>query len=115
MWDPFWTFGPRIDVGSSMDAAEANTKANAAQRHARELERRIEHLAMACNAMWNLLKTQTGLTDEQLKEKMQQLQAASATAQPANCPACGRRISPRQGKCIYCGEVNANVSAFEGR
>jgi ribosomal protein L37AE/L43A len=31
------------------------------------------------------------------------------------CPKCHRHISPRRGKCIYCGSVCSEADAFEAR
>ncbi len=116
MWDPFWTFGPMMtDYGAGRTAAEASTKANSAELRVRELEHRVERLAMACNAMWGLLRSQTGLTDQQLQAKIQQLDTAEGEG-PRNmiqCANCGRHVSPRRGKCMYCGATCAQVSVFE--
>ena len=118
MWDPFWTFGPMTGFGSTQ-ATEATNRANAAEMRVRELEHRVERLALACNAMWSLLRTQTGLTDQQLQEKIQQTDAADGVAGHARnmqqCPGCGRQVSPRKGKCIYCGTACGEASAFEER
>jgi hypothetical protein len=118
MWDPFWTFGPMIsDFGSSQQANEATTRANAAEMRVRELEHRVERLALTCNAMWDLLRNQAGITDRQLQEKIQQMDAADGAhaRNMLKCPGCGRQISPRKGKCIYCGTACGNASAFEER
>jgi hypothetical protein len=112
MWDPFWTFGPGINLGSSRDAAQATSKANAAEQRVRELEHRVQRLALACNAMWSLLKVQTGLTDDQLREAVEQIDKAVMEAPAPQCAGCGRRLTRRQGKCMYCGAVNGNAPAF---
>jgi uncharacterized OB-fold protein len=69
--------------------------------------------------MWSLLRNQTGLTDQQLQEKIQQTDAADGVAGHARnmlqCPGCGRQVSPRRGKCIYCGTACGEASAFEER
>jgi hypothetical protein len=120
MWDPFWTFGPSISsFGASQQATEATNRAEAAEMRVRDLEHRVERLALACNAMWNLLRTQSGLTDQQLQEKIKQIDAADgvtdgrAAHAMVQCPGCGRSVSPRRGKCIYCGANCGDPSAFE--
>jgi hypothetical protein len=121
MWDPFWTFGPTmIDFGASRQANEASSRANSAEQHVRELEHRVERLALACNAMWSLLRDQTGLTDPQLLEKIQQMDSADEVVNGrvknlVQCPSCHRQVSPRKGKCIYCGTICTDVSAFGDR
>ncbi len=100
-----------MDSGAGRQAAEATSKAQAAEMRVRELEHRVEHLAAACSAMWSLLKSQTGLTDQQLQAKIPS-QDANAMVQ---CPGCGRRVSPRHGKCMYCGTACTDPSAFDSR
>ncbi len=120
MFDPFWTLGPMMgDFGAGRQAAEASSRANAAEMRVRELEHRVERLALACNAMWALLRNQAGITDRQLQEKIAQMDAADGVdGQGRNlvqCPSCGRNVSPRRGKCMYCGNPCGGVSAFEER
>jgi hypothetical protein len=121
MWDPFWTFGPMMwDSGAGQKATEASNRADAAQQRVAELEHRVERLALACNAMWTLLRNQTGLTDQQLQEKIQQIDASDGVVNGRvrnliQCPTCGRQVSPRRGKCMYCGSVCGEASAFESR
>ena len=120
MWDPFWALGPSIaNFGASQQATEAANRADAAQLRVRELEHRVERLALACNAMWNLLRSQTGLTDQQLQDKIKQMDTSDGVADGrlghslVQCPNCGRSVSPRRGKCIYCGSNCGDQSAFE--
>jgi hypothetical protein len=119
MWDPFWAFGPMPGSGAT-EAADAANRANAAEMRVRELEHRVEKLALACNAMWDLLRNQAGITDRQLQEKIQQMDAADGVAggsarNMVKCPGCGRQVSPRRGKCIYCGIACGSGSVFEER
>ena len=119
MWDPFWTFGPPMMGFGNDQASNAASRADAAQQRVKELEHRLERLALACSAMWSLLQTHTGLTDEQLQEKIKQIDAADGVVDGRlgramlHCPGCGRSVSPRRGKCIYCGAACGGQSAFE--
>jgi hypothetical protein len=115
MWDPFWAIGPMPGFGATQ-AADAANRANAAEMRVRELEHRVEKLALACNAMWDLLRNQAGITDRQLQEKIQQMEAVNGSAKNMlKCPGCGRQVSPSKGKCIYCGTACGGGSAFEER
>ena len=114
MFDPFWSLGPTMwDYGAGQTATEANNRAGAAELRVRELEHRVERLALACNAMWSLLRTQTGLTDQQLQAKIQQIDAVDGARHPVQCGGCGRQIIPRHGKCMYCGTACGDPSAFD--
>jgi hypothetical protein len=120
MWDPFWTFGPSMmNFGAAQKATEATNRAESAEMRVRELEHRVERLALACNAMWSLMRSQSGLTDQQLQDKIKQMDTADGVGDGrlghnlVQCPNCGRSVSPRRGKCIYCGSNCGDQSAFE--
>lgn len=119
MWDPFWTFGPPMGFGSDSQATDAANRADSALQRVKQLEHRVERLALACSAMWSLLQTHSGLTDQQLHEKIAQIDATDGVVDGrighamVHCPNCGRTVSPRRGKCMYCGAACGDQSAFE--
>lgn len=73
------------------------------------LNNRIDALALAIQALWELLKEQTGLTDEQLIKKLEEIDLRDGVAdgkitpRPVACPNCGRNISSKRSNCLYCG------------
>lgn len=74
------------------------------------VESRIDALELACAAMWELLKTKGGLTDEELVRTIQEIDARDGSIdgkmRPTleNCPTCNRRIVTRSRKrCVWCG------------
>jgi len=99
-------------------ARDASAAARDAQTAAHFLEDRVERLALACEAMWTLLKERTGMSDRELHAAMAELDLADGAADgklkrgPRICAACNRPNSPRHFHCIYCGE-NIDRSAFE--
>jgi hypothetical protein len=54
-------------------AAQAETAAARVGTDIAELERVIESLTLTCQAMWELLRERTQLTDEMLLERMQEV------------------------------------------
>jgi hypothetical protein len=114
MWDPFWTLGSISNsMGSMQQAAEAANRADDAQLRVRELEHRVERLALACRAMWSLLQGTTGFSDQQLQDRIAQMDKAEGAGQSAlQCPGCGRTIVPRRGRCMYCGAAIGEAPVF---
>ena len=99
----------------SVDRLEAQRIA----RHAESFNRRLDGLALVCVAMWSLLKDKTGLTEEDLLERVRQIDLAdgqqdgAARRNVAKCPQCGRSMSSRHKRCLYCGAENLVYTAFD--
>lgn len=100
-------------------SARAAGQARGAKRDVAYLEERVERLSLVCMAMWSLLQDKTNLTEEDLLARVKVLDMmdgtednrASRTVQ--KCQACGRTMSPRHRKCLYCGEKRLVQSAFD--
>lgn len=75
----------------------------------RLLERRIDRLALLCQALWELLREQLHLTDEQLESIAAAVDARDGARDgaqrehPVRCARCGRINSSRRDACLYCG------------
>jgi hypothetical protein len=84
-----------------------------------QLEERLDKLTLVCMAMWSLLQQTSGLTEEQLIERVEQIDKLDGVAdgkitrQAAPCPACKRMMSLRHKRCIYCGHERPVASAFD--
>jgi ribosomal protein S27AE len=124
----FGNFGGEsgFDSGDAYTHARANSaqsSARSAQDEVRYLEQRVERLAMICQAMWTLLQQQTSLGEQDLFQRLSELQAQNDQAnqaEPANtneqrpqCPNCGRTFNPRHDKCLYCGTAKPAQTAFD--
>ena len=83
------------------------------------LEDRIDHLTLVNMAMWSLLQEKTGLTEQDLLDRVRQIdlqdgvEDGKARKQIAKCPKCGRTMSPRHRRCLYCGAGELNYTAFD--
>jgi hypothetical protein len=77
----------------------------------RRLRTRVESLMLANVAMWELLSAKAGFKIEQLAAKMEEIDLRDGTKDgkitPAQtCGKCGRRLSARHRRCLYCGDPN---------
>ena len=74
------------------------------------LEKRVEHLELACAGLWELLKFKLNCTDEELVNAIQTVDARDGVvdgrAGPAAgvCPSCHRKLLTKSSnKCSWCG------------
>lgn len=100
--------------------ADVSTRASrGAAGDSTHLEDRLERLSLVCMAMWSLLQDKTGLTEEELLERVHTIDLmdgtrdAKATRGIARCPKCSRTLNQRHLKCLYCGAARAAGSAFD--
>ena len=75
--------------------------------------------AWRCAAVWELVKEKTQLTEDDLINKIAELDAKDGVAdgqltqQSAAVRAVQSVVPPRQNKCIYCGCVQPVGNVFE--
>jgi len=108
------------NLHAAADKAEnAATKANRLAGELRDLNRRLDRLGLACQAMWELAQPQLGLTEAMLREKMSEIDLRDGAADEritrsvVKCPACGHASNSRRRHCIYCGAEISTPHAFE--
>lgn len=106
-------------LSAGMEAGRAQGEAMRAAAAVRYLEQRVDQLSLVCMAMWSLLRDQTNLTEEQLAERVRQIDLLDGNEdgkfvkEIAKCDKCGRVMSPRHPRCMYCGAEKLNLSAFD--
>lgn len=105
--------GPSIDSSGRSDARQA-------RQEARHLDDRLEKLLLVNVALWSLLQEKTGLTEADLMERVRlldemdgQADGKAERAKVTSCGACGRPVSARQAKCMYCGAQKKVSSAYD--
>ena len=76
----------------------------------------VERLLMITEALWTMLKDEHGYTDDQLIQKVQEvdmrdgrLDGKVSKQGPSKCPQCGRAMSVRRPTCMYCGTASTEV------
>jgi len=83
------------------------------------LQQKVERLTLTCQAMWELIKDDTDLTEEELFVKMTEIDLRDGKLdgklgqQVLICSNCGRKVSSKRSTCFYCGYALAKNSAFE--
>lgn len=102
-------------VAERADMAADRASATAAQVRSQVelMQMDVERLLMITEALWTMLKDARGYTDEQLIQKVQEidmrdgrLDGKVAKQPPSKCPQCGRAISARRPMCFFCGAAS---------
>lgn len=86
----------------------------------RDLEQRYERMTLVTNALWQLLKAHTGLTDADLKKYIEQVDLADGVRDgkvtrrtgAMDCPHCSRRVLKSASVCAWCGGKIASGDPF---
>lgn len=75
----------------------------------RGLQQEVERLKLLNQALWELIRDRTDLTDAALTEKAQEvdlrdgMEDGRMSHTRLKCPKCGRVSSSRHWRCLYCG------------
>ncbi len=85
------------------------------------LQVRFDRLLKVTEALWSLVLEISDLTEEDLMQKVQELQIEEKRLQESgdvkvsvmHCRNCGKVISRKLCKCQYCGEEYLGKTAFE--
>lgn len=85
----------------------------------KELEARIDKLSMINMAMWQIIKEETKKQDEDLFAMVQDIDLrdgrldGKVKKQIKKCHKCGRTMSRRHQRCLYCGSPALDADIFE--
>lgn len=83
------------------------------------LEEKVDKLALICRAVWEIVRDHYGLSDDDLLNKVKEIDLldgvldGKVTPSPKTCPKCGRVVSRRHMRCIYCGVEGLADTPFE--
>ena len=106
----FWELHQQRRIGQADSAARsAKDAASEAKSDAREIRRQLDKTLMIVEALWSLLRDEHGWTDEQLVERVTEIDLRDGqldgrvrrTARP--CSACGRMVGADRSICMWCG------------
>jgi len=122
MFDLLWDLHQQRRINDVQDSAEdAGRLAKDVRQELRDLRRSLERTAMANMAMWELVRERLHLSDEELLNRMQEIDLRDGVrdgritpvgASPV-CGGCNRKLATRHERCIYCGQPNALYSPFQ--
>lgn len=94
-------------AGYAKDSSRSNS--DRIHNEVQRLEAKIDTLAIISQAMWEILREKTGLTEKDIEAKIAEIdirdgrQDGKITGKPTQCPACDRPTHTRLKACPYCG------------
>jgi hypothetical protein len=122
MFELFWELHQQRRIGEAQaDARNSETKARDLSQQVETLRQSIEKLALVNAAMWSLLQQRSGLKDEELLNRMQEIDLQDGVAdgriarqKAQQCAKCQRPMSRTHERCMYCGAYNpGSKNAFD--
>ncbi len=116
----FWEFYQQRGIqNASASASLAESKAVNVTHSIRHLEDKVDSLALTCQAMWEILRARTDVTEEELMSKVNEIDLRDGKADgkmgsaAAPCSQCGRILNKRRNRCLYCGKDVDKEHAFQ--
>jgi len=84
-----------------------------------DLQRQVDKIALVNQALYELLKERTAMTDEELRRKIREvderdgLEDGKVKVSPLRCPKCDYTLTPGALSCQSCGATVAPKYPFE--
>ncbi len=109
MIDPFHLFSTGIQNDGNSLGSDPATVLDRLSAEIRRLERRADQSALVCQALWELLRENTSLTDSDFVRRIHEIDLRDGVADgrmtpmPVECPACHRQSTSKREECLYCG------------
>jgi hypothetical protein len=110
MIDTIWTLLQQRELRDlNSKLSNVKTQDGFARDTAFRVEDRVDELTLICQAMFELLHETSGISEEQLKRKIVEIDGRDGnvdgriTPQIKKCPKCEATISPQFGRCLFCG------------
>lgn len=116
------------DFRQDKEIKSASSAANKASRKVEDfgvafndLSNKIDLLALKCEALWDVIKDNTELSDEQIKIKIDQMYEKHGVVNgkfkknlknTLKCSSCGRPVDKKTQKCLYCNLTVVKTEIF---
>ena len=106
---------------AQQQAARAANKADRFADDIKSLERRLDRMTLATQALWEMLRDAGHLAEDALLAKMQEIDLRDGSADGkitrtiTVCPQCGRNSNSKRLECLYCGSPLPSPNLFDAR
>jgi hypothetical protein len=120
MLDFFWNLHQQRQIADATSTARtAKQEATEKTERLRELEFTIQRMALASQALWEILRDRLGIPESELLAKMEEIDLRDEVAdqrithQVNTCPQCQRKIGARHPRCHFCGAAAPKPHVFQ--
>ncbi len=106
-------------AGAERAAAKAESKADRYADDISNVERQVERLSLVCQAMWELLRDRSELSEGDIEAKILEIDVRDGrldgkiATQIADCPSCSRPTNTTRTSCVMCGAPLKRKHQFE--
>lgn len=116
----FWELYQQQRIGQAESTArQARSQSDQLRTRLNACEDKLDSLALACQAMWELLTENQANNMSVLRDKMQEIDARDGkidgkmTRVMRSCAKCSRALHARHRRCMYCGEEAEVENLFQ--
>ncbi len=104
-------------LGGGMDVGQPNLSSAKPrgvlelEMRVRDLEHHVARLSLLNQALWEVLREELRLRDEDIEQRAHEVDLRDGKADgemnggPVRCPSCNRVSSGKHYKCLYCGQL----------
>lgn len=118
LWDLYQHY--RISqLGQRLDRLhDAPARDSLARDEVLRLEEKLDRLALITRALFELVQESTGISETKLSAKVVEIDLRDGqadnkmTAKPKRCPKCEAMLSPKFGRCLFCGHRDESLGSF---
>jgi hypothetical protein len=109
IWDLYQSHRIQQLDGRISDVQVSRSHDQVARDTAFSLEEKMDRLALICCALFELMQTSAGITEEQFRKKILEIDLRDGqadgrvTPRAKKCPKCAATMSPQFGRCLFCG------------
>lgn len=115
----FWGMYHETGAATAASAAgRAESVARSVQDKVRTIEDRVDSLALLCQAMWELLRDNTALSEDDIERKSIEIDMRDGVRNQrlghatSTCASCNRPLHRRHARCLYCGAEVSDAPRF---
>lgn len=116
-----WDLHQQGQIGEARsEAKDAGRKAETAVSQLERMERQLDRVTLACQAMWEIIRDHTAVTEEMLKAKIEEVDLRDGKADGKisltvfECSGCGAKTNSKRKRCVICGDEVVGPNVFEG-
>ncbi|MDA3962141.1 MAG: hypothetical protein PF961_15220 [Planctomycetota bacterium] len=101
------------------EAGRATSRSEHVADEVVRLSQKLDALALLCQAQWEIIRDNTGLSDEDIAKKAQEIDLRDGAADgkmgrvKRTCNACNRPLHRRHDTCLYCGAAQGRTHQFD--
>ena len=119
MFDFFWDINQQRQISKAgADTDDAKRDIHRSMDRVEQLEFSLQRMALASQAMWELMRSRLGITETELLAKIKEIDLRDGvedqrmTPHVTTCPECGKTLNTKNSSCIYCGATIRKPHVF---